>query len=125
LHVDREATADRLDENLTVECRAAPIRNVAFSGDDVGSPQTTVRLVFTFWLSTTVSSKVAESASSVTGVPTAEPPRRIASPRIDGSPLSMIDVPDPMMTVSPVCGTLPDTQLAAVNQSPTTPVCQV
>jgi hypothetical protein len=35
------------------------------------------------------------------------------------------DVPDPMTTLSPACGTLPDTQLAAVNQLPTTPVFQI
>ena len=65
-----------------------------------------------------VPENVAPTASNVTSEASCEPPSTICSRVIDGAPEAMVGIPEPMMALSPVVGTLPDVQLAAVNQSP-------
>jgi hypothetical protein len=68
-------------------------------------------------------SKVAEFATSVTVEPLLEPPNVICSPPIVCPSIS--GIPEGMMTVSPVVGTVPDVQLLVSNHRPTVPAIQV
>jgi len=66
---------------------------------------------------------VARRARAETVEPLLEPPNVICSPPIVCPSIS--DIPEGMMTVSPVVGTVPDVQLVESNHRPTVPAIRV